>query len=271
MKILTALPFFFSIFLFAQPNCELYKNDPLCYKACMETYKADMFSQGSHVSQHYFDSAIKNCPTLAYAYSEKSVAFLKRGYFIQWKKLIDKAIELDPKQYLFYRAWCQFFFLRNYESTIKDLERLKSLHETPFFGMGQNGDYDLRVVLALAYKMIGERSKAISIIEEAIASDNYYVGLYDYLHLGVLYIEVNQPDNAIKTLEKQLLENDIAEVHFYLAKAYQQKGEIDKSIARLKEALSLYEKDRKMQNYYYQYIDQIYREDILDFKKVFGD
>jgi len=267
MKLLYILPFLFSVYLFGQPNCELYKNDPLCYKACKETYKADMFSQGSHVSQHYFDSAIKNCPTLAYAYFEKSVSFLKRGYFIEWKKLIDKAIELDPKQYLFYRAWCHFFFLRNYESTIKDLERLKSLHETPFFGVGQNGDYDLRIVLALAYKMTGEKSKAISIIEEAISSEDFVAGLYDYLHLGVLYVEVNQPEKAIKSLQRQILENELAEVHYYLAKAHRQKGEIAKSIVRLKNALSLYEKDRKMHSYYYQYIDQIYRKDILDFQK----
>lgn len=253
----------FSLIL-AQPNCEVFKKDSLCYNGCLEIYKADMHPQGSHASQRHFDIAIKDCPTLAYSYFEKSVAFLKRGYFLEWKKLIDKAIELEPKDYLFYRAWCQFFFLRNYDSAKADLETLKELYKTPFFGMGQNGDYDLRVVLALCYRLTGDRVKAIKIIKEAISEKDFVIGQYDYLHLGVMYLESNQPDKAIRALENQKNENDIAEVHFYLGKAYCLQGDSERCKDELNEALHLYDSGRNMHSNYYEYIDQIYREDILN-------
>lgn len=249
--------------LFGQPNCETMKKDSLCYNACLEVYKADIHGQGSYASQKHFDVAIKNCPTLAYAYFEKSVAYLKRGYFPQWKKLIDKAIELKPKEYLFYRAWCQFTFLHNYEATIIDLNKLSKLYSTPFFGVGQNGDYDLRVVLALSYKMIGEKEKAIEMLEKTFSEKGFFLGIYDYLHLGVLYLETNQLDKAINAFEKQLIENELAEVRFYLGKVYYFQGNSIKGKEELNKALLLYKKGRSMRSNYYEYIDQIYEEEIM--------
>ncbi len=250
-------------FALTQPNCEIFEKSSPCYQGCLEIYKADKHRQGSYVSQKHFDNAIENCPTLAYAYFEKSVAHVKRGYFPIWKKLIDKAIELEPKEYLFYRAWCQFTFLRNYEVAIIDLNRLKKLNKTPFLGVGQNGDYDLRVILALCYKMTGNKEKAIEILREAFSKKDFYPGLYDYLHLGVLYLETNQLDKAITSFEKQLVENEVSEVHFYLGMAHKLQGNFNNAKEELDKALHLYKNGRKMHSNYFTYVDQIYEEDIV--------
>lgn len=263
--ILFLLSLFLVLSLRGQPNCSTMKDNLACYNACQEVYKADMHRQGSYVSQKHFDLAIEKCPTFAYAYFEKSVAYLKRGYFIEWKKLIDKAIELEPKKYLFYRGWCQFTFLHNYKETISDLNKLSELYTTPFFGFGQNGDYDLRVVLALSYKLTNRKEKAIEIIETAMADKDYYIGLYDYLHLGVLYLETNKLNKAIAAFKKQIKENDLAEVRFYLGKTYSLKNKMLESRKELEMALSLYDSGRSMNSKYYEYIDEIYREEIMKF------
>lgn len=252
----------------AQQNCNLLKDDPDCYKACQLYNQASVHYQGSYASQKHFSDAIELCPTLSNAYFEKSVAYLKRGLFIEWKQLMDKAVELEPEQHLSYRAWCQFSFLRNYEETIKDLNKLTELKGSSFIGVGQNGDYDLRIVLALSYKLTGQKEKAIEIIVSAIAEKDYYVGLYDYLHLGVLYLENEQFDKAVEAFKKQIEENELAEVYFYLAKTFMKvKNQVEVK-TNAEKALKLYKKGLKIHSYYYEYHDQIYEQDILDLQKM---
>lgn len=250
--------------LSAQQNCELLKDDPDCYRACQLYNKESMHYQGSYASQKHLSDAIELCPTLSNAYFEKSVGFLKRGMFVEWKELMDKAVELNPEQHLPYRAWCQFSFLRNYEEAIEDLNKLAEIKGTPFIGVGQNGDYDLRMVLALCYRFTDQAQKAIETIETAMSDANYYVGLYDYLHLGVLYLKNDQLDKAEDSFEKQIEENDISEAFFYLGSTMRKQGKIDEANINLNKALEYYEKGRKMNNNYYQLPDQIYKQDIID-------
>jgi tetratricopeptide (TPR) repeat protein len=258
----------FQAILYGQQNCELLKDDPKCYQACKTMLQSDEYYQGSYESQKHLSDAIEMCPTLSNAYFEKSVAFLKRGKFIEWKGLMDKAVELEPEQHLSYRAWCQFSFLHNYEETIKDLEKLSELKGTPFIGVGQSGDYDLRMVLALSYKFTDRNEKAIAIIETAMADNDYYIGLYDYLHLGILYLENNQLEKAVESFGKQIEENELAEVYFYLSKTLLKLENREEAKANVDKAYEFYKNGRKMHSFYYEFPDQIYEQDILDLQKI---
>ncbi|WP_396632891.1 tetratricopeptide repeat protein [Maribacter sp. R86514] len=254
----------FQVALYGQQNCELLKEDPECYEACLKMNQESLHHQGSFASQKHLSDAIEMCPSLSNAYFEKSVAFLKRGMFVEWKELMDKAVELNPEQHLSYRAWCQFSFLHNYEETIKDLTKLSDLKGKSFLGVGQSGDYDLRMVLALSYKFIDQKEKAIKIIETAMIDKDYYVGLYDYLHLGVLYLENGQLDKAIESLEKQVDENELSEVRYYLGKTFLLQGNRTEAKKNIESALELYRSNKKMHSYYYEFADQVYEKDITD-------
>ncbi|WP_396635065.1 tetratricopeptide repeat protein [Maribacter sp. R86514] len=260
----------FQMSIFGQQNCEILKDNSKCYRACLIMNKESLFRQGSFESQKHLSDAIEMCPTLSNAYFEKSVAYLKRGRFVEWKMLMDKAVELNPEKHLSYRAWCQFSFLHNYEETIKDLNQLSVIKNTPFIGVGQSGDYDLRMVLALSYKFTERKEKAIDIIETALQDEDYYVGLYDYLHLGVLYLENNQFEKAVNSFQKQIEENELAEVYYYLAKTYHNLEKELEAKRTIERALEMYNKGRKMHSNYYQYADQIYEKDILDLQKKIG-
>src|SRR5690606_21534705 len=83
--------------------------------------------QGARRSQLLFDEAIKLCPGFDFAYYEKSVPYLKRGDFITWRRLMDMAVELNPKRNLGDRGWCRYQFLRDYQGAIQDIEKLDSL------------------------------------------------------------------------------------------------------------------------------------------------
>ncbi|MCB0559243.1 MAG: tetratricopeptide repeat protein [Lewinellaceae bacterium] len=253
-----------SIKLFAPPNCEIYKRDKICYESCQEAMKAIRYWQGSSQSQQHFNRSIELCPGFAYSHMEKAVPFLKRGKFIQWKKMIDKAVELEPQEYLGYRGWCRLQFLRDYEGAIKDIERLKELVDYDI-GFCQTGDYHLNIALALCYKEIGQIDKAKEIFEQHLTAHNAYIGLYDFYHLGVIEYETGAYQKAIEHLTRQIRENDyLGETYYFLALAHKALGNEQEYRSTLKTAKAYYQAGKFRTDTYTETIDKIYFVDIIE-------
>ncbi|MFM8912885.1 MAG: tetratricopeptide repeat protein, partial [Flammeovirgaceae bacterium] len=242
-----------------EPNCDIYKseNNQPCYEACLLATNAEG-PQGWRSSQEDFDRAIKQCPMLDYAYMEKAVPYLKRGDFITWKRLIDKAVEINPSSYLGYRGWCRYQFLRDYKGAIRDFEQLEKLLPIEI-GQSQNGDYHLTIAKALCYKGIGQKEKAMAIIEHQLGKKNYSPGLYDYLHLGILKMETGRMLEAISWLNKSISENDyFAEAYYYLAKANEEEGNLKLMQENLRKAKTFYDKGYRMKDPYTHPMDKIF-------------
>ena len=248
---------------FGQPNCNVYKmkGDEACYQACV-TATTGEDAQGHKSSQQKFDKAIEMCPGFDYAHMEKSVPYLKRGDFVTWKKLLDKAVELDPIAHMGYRGWCRYQFLRDYKGAIRDFEKLDSL--TAFdIGYSVNGDYHLNIAKALCYKAIGEKTKAIQIIEDQLSQKGYLPMIYDYLHLGVLKMEAGDMEGGIEFLNKSIAYNDyLAEPYYYLAQIYKQRNQMPAFNENMEKAQDYYLKGRKRFDPYTHPIDKIYLADI---------
>lgn len=168
--------------------------------------------------QQILDAALKIDSTYAYAYQAKGYAYLKSADFVTWGKLIGKAVEYEPEQHLGYRGWCRYQFFRDYQGAIEDIELLERISNGDI-GFGQNGDYHLKIAKALCYKGIGDKERGIGIIENQLKKKDHFTGLYDYLHLGILYLETGQPEKAVNTFSSQEKENILAENQFYWALA----------------------------------------------------
>lgn len=252
-----------SLPLSGQPNCEAFKyeGDDLKYKACITAYKRAGHYQFSRAYQEALDEALAIDSTFAYAYRVKSTAYLKSGDFITWKKLIDKAVKYAPKEELFYRASCRYQFFRDYEGAIKDIELLDSLVDYDI-GYSQNGDYHLNIIKALSYRALGNKTKALEIFENQLSEDNYTPGIYDYLHLAVLHMEMENYSLALEALDKQGKENDIAENRFYKAQIYLLKDDKVKAQENISESLKKYKNEIRMFDPYVEKMDQIYLSDI---------
>ncbi|WP_338732002.1 tetratricopeptide repeat protein [Mangrovimonas cancribranchiae] len=263
---------FFSLFLFAQPNCEAFKHygDTLKYKACIKAMEISGHYQFSKEYQSILDRAIEIDSTFDYPYWAKSIAYLKSGDFITWKTLIDKAVALNPKTHLGYRGWCRYQFFRDYEGLIEDIEKLDSLVDYDI-GYSQNGTYHLNIAKGLCYKAIGDKDKAITIIKNQIQLNvqENFVGAYDYLHLGVLYLETNQYEKAINTFKKQSENNELAENQYYLALTYRELDNFTKYTSCLNKAKQLYIVGKRMFDTYSNPMDKIYLETIENELKSF--
>lgn len=260
---------FFSFLLFqhlevpAQINCNIYQwaGDSSCYRACQVYSFANHTPQGSRASQILYDSVIAICPSFDMAYMEKAVPYLKRGDFIAWRRWIDQAVALNPKEHLGYRGWCRYQFLRDYAGALEDIEALERIKQ-PDIGYSVNGDYHLKIAKALCYKGLGQKEKAIQTIETQLAKPGYEPGYYDYLHLAVLKIETGNPEAALSVLEKQRqLSADFAETFYYLALVYKQMGDHrPEMLENLAMAQKLYQEGRHRTDPYDHPEDRIYQE-----------
>lgn len=248
----------------AQPNCNLYKtpgNDS-CYQACVLATSGGG-AQGSMFSQMRFQRAIQMCPTLDYAYMEMAVPYVKRGDWAAWRPLIDKAVALNPRAHLGYRAWCRYQFLHDYEGTLEDLARLDTLFQGADIGYGVNGDYHLNVARGLCYKALGQKEKAAQAIETQLARKGYSPMMFDYLHLGVLKWELGDPDAAIECFRRSIEINDyLAEAYYYMALAYKDKGDPIAFKRNMEQAKDYYTQNRHMSDPYTHHADRIFLADI---------
>ena len=131
-------------------------------------------------------------------------------------------------------------------------------------GQSQNGTYHLNIARGLCYKAIGEKEKAIAIIEKQLKlnEEEDFVGANDYLHLGVLYLETGEFEKAVETFKKQSVNNELAENQYYLALAYQKLDKPAESKSCLKKAKEFYIGERKMFDPYSNPMDKIYLKDI---------
>lgn len=210
----------------AQGNCLIYPEGSGERTACEMSYRALEYRQGSKESQMVFDSAIEIGPKYAWAYYEKSVPFFKRGMLNEGVKLLNKAIELDPKRYLTYRAYW-YFSHQSYGACIADLERYyATLNGTMDFTPG--GDMEMKMLLGLSYAKTGDLVKGIAQVRDRI--DTYesdaYVGSYDYHVLGILLFENEQFDEAAVAFESQIALNEyFADSYYYMGLIRKYQGE----------------------------------------------
>ena len=248
---------------YGQPNCEAYKyyGDMSKFEACKKAEEASRYYQFTKEYQEILDAALAIDSTYAYAYQAKGYAYLKSGDFITWEKLMRNAVHYEPDLHLGYRGWCRYQFFRDYKGAIEDIERLESLVKGDI-GFGQNGDYHLKIAKALCYKAIGEKARAIEIMEEQLGLEDHFIGLYDYLHLGILYLETNQPDKALQAFQIQETENTLAENEYYRALVYKEKKNKALYNKYLEKAHKLYLEGRHMFDPYTHQMDRIFLSDI---------
>ena len=250
----------------AQPNCEAFKfeGDTLRYKACKVSEGRRGHYQFSREYQTYLDKALAIDPNFDYAYRAKSVAYLKSGDAINWKILIDKAVDLNPEEHLGYRGWCRYQFFRDYKGAIEDIERLSAMVDYDI-GYSANGDYHLEIARALCYKALGQPEVAIRIIEKHL--ENQSATKYDHLHLGVLYFEARDYERAKQQLGLQQNLNDVAETHYYFAKILLMEGKKSAAMQEWHLADNLYRSSMKMSDPYTHPMDQIYYQDLMTLRQ----
>ena len=261
-----------SSFIHYRPNCEAYRHmGEACFQACQWSHTAIRYRQGSRQSQEYFDKSLDLCPDFAYSWHEKAVPYLKRGSFVDWKAMMDKAVDLEEEQRLGYRAWCRYQFLRDYQGALEDMERLEEIMMGQDIGYAQNGDCHLLVAKALCYKGLNQPTKAIQTLEAFVSDPNFFAMPYDFLHLGVLYFEAKRYSQAEQTLLKQAEVNpQLADNYYYLAQVKLAQGDLKSAKNYVQQAQELYDQELYRKDVYTTPMDAVSKNDMDDLQARLG-
>lgn len=254
----------FSVPLKAQFNCQVYQENSDCRKGCEVYISASESWPGSREEQTSIDSAIALCPTFAEGYRARASSFIKLGQIHKWKISIDKAVELSP-DYLRIRGWYYFKFLKDYNAALNDLLTISELNNN-FPGQSEDGDYDLRIVIALCYRELGNFEKSMEIFDHCINenADKKKIGPFDYLHRGILKLRLKDYNGALGDFQKQMsVYENVADAHYYLGIANKELGNTTVAHLNFKEAKELYDKNFRRWDPYCEEIDLVYYEDIL--------
>lgn len=256
--------FFIQFSLLGQaPNCNvfLWKKDTLQYEACKLVEGIELEYQFHASFMYPMQKAIEICPYFAYPYREIGSSYVKTGNFVEWKKYIDKAVQYDPLSYLHVRASLRYKFFADYEGTLSDIKELEELVDRDI-GPNSIGTYHLNIVKGLCYKALGDQEKAIQVMEQQLKTGDQFYNTYDYLHLGVLYLEKSEIDKALLNFELQSKNYEVAENHYYKAVCYKKLNKEKLAMKHLRKAKELFEKERRMFDRFNELFDQIYLSDI---------
>lgn len=241
----------------AQVNCNAVEGEN-CKKACgLYNWASDL--QDFAASQEGSANALELCPDFSHGYMEKAIPFLKKGDFVTWKILIDKAVALDPGMHPGYRGWTKFQFLSGYRSAIQDLGGLKK-YEPGDLRRFQNGDYNRDVARAMSYSASGQKEKAAGIIERLLAARGYAKGMFDHYQPGVTYFELGRHDKALENFEKQSKGYDFAENIYFKSKVSKIRNKDYLDLNML--ALQTYDEGKTMKDVCTHQFNKVYRQQV---------
>jgi tetratricopeptide (TPR) repeat protein len=169
--------------------------------------------------QIYLDSAIAANPKFAYLYQQKSMPYFKQGKYEVGLRILDKAVELDPKSHIDYRAFIKCIFAKTYENAIKDFEVSKKVK-------GENGfvmDHSYNFYIGLCHLQLGEYKKAVNFLEQSIdytrmRNGEDWIHFLDVFYAGIACQEMGMDAKAISYFDKSLkLYPNFSDAEYYKA------------------------------------------------------
>ncbi|MEC4003414.1 tetratricopeptide repeat protein [Flavobacterium sp. SUN052] len=234
-----------SFFSFSQDNYSkeqkiildnYYTNGALNYN-----YNYQMFEW-----QKCLDEGLAKDNSIARLWSEKAMPYFKARKYEMGMPFIDKAVELNPKEYLPYRAFLKCIFSKNYKDAIKDFEESIKLN-----GNSYEMDHTYNFYIGLSYLQLNEYSKAEKLFKEYI--DELFEkrqGLENstaYFYYGISLYEQKNWQEAIVTFDKAIKQYpNFSEAKYYKAICLARLGKQDEVKKVFQEAQEDFKKGCKL-------------------------
>lgn len=197
-------------------------------------------------------------------YMEYSVRFNKAGDFENGFKFLNKAVELNPELHLGYRGWIRLRKMRDYDKALLDFDKLDSL--TPNFIDVPWGE-DIDFLRGECYFGKKEYNKAIELFGRSIKNQKEdWADIHTFVYLGLCEYKLKNYEKSVLEFQRALKQSIYTpEAHFGLAKAFLKLGNIQKAKEHILDAeINI---DYKREDYYNEFLNEIYLPEIRKFKK----
>lgn len=210
-----------------------------------------------------YETALEYDPTNSKAWMERSVHYNKSGDFHQGFNYLDKAVALDPEAHLGYRGWIRLRKLRDFDKALKDFAELDTL--TPDVVDAPWGE-DIDFLRGECHFGNKDFDKAIESFNRSIKNQGEdWVDVQTFVYLGICEYNRNNFKKAELEFQRALAQSEqVCEAYFGLAKVYEKTGQLNrakKHILKAEKSIT-YKRD----DFYNEYLNEIYLSEILDFK-----
>lgn len=169
--------------------------------------------------QLFLDSAIHLDPNNAYLYQQKAMPYFKQRKYEAGMVILDKAVALDAKEYIDYRAFIKCIFAKTYKEAIADFETSKKLKGEHNVVMDHS--YDLYI--GLCHLQLNDFKTALTFFERSIEhtkkiSGETWVHHLDLFYAGVANYELKNYSAAISYFDMALKSyGNFSDVKYYKA------------------------------------------------------
>ena len=225
--------------------------------------KSDTEKSNFLVEAHQYEKALEYDPENSDAWMERSVSYNKAGDFNKGFEYLDKAVALDPEKHLGYRGWIRLRKMRDYDKALLDFDTLDNLTPNVVDAPWGEGIDFLRGECYFGKK---DYPKAIEMFNRNIKNQKEdWADIHSFVYLGLCEYELGNYEKAIAEFQRALQQSkNVPESYFGLAKAYDKLGQIEKArenIGSAEEHIG-----SKRDDYYNEYLNEIYLSEIVDFK-----
>jgi tetratricopeptide (TPR) repeat protein len=229
-KTLAAFLFvFFSISCGAQKSALTKKQTDSVYYRASQSGAQGYFS---HAWQKYYDSLLKIDPTKDEYWQMKAMPYFKHRQYEVGMQYLNKAVEINPKEWLQYRGFINCIFAKNYTAAIADYSLFKKQ-----YGVQVRMEHSTNFYLGLSYLMLNKYDTAKQFFEEDITkSTEASIHFMNWFYLGIVHYEQENYTAAIDNFDKALTEYpNFSDAQFYKAKClrYLHKNEAAKEMLLL--------------------------------------
>lgn len=169
----------------------------------------------SHRWQNYYDSLLKIEPDNAQYWQLKAMPYFKHRQYEVGMQFLDKAVAIDPKEWLQYRGFIYCIFAKNYTAAITDYSLFKKQ-----YGVQVRMEHSTNFYLGLSYLMLNKLDSAKYFFEEDITnSKESSIHFMNWFYLGIIQYEKEHYEKAIEYFDKTLKEySTFSDAQYYKAK-----------------------------------------------------
>lgn len=226
-------------------------------------HKKAPYFQGSNAAQKYYDSLIMLNPNNAEYYKNKSISHSKIGDYHIAFPLLQRAMELDPKETLYYTAWLMTDLYKDYDRALMYLNQYDNYTPDQVdYAWGENVNFLKGEVL----QALGRHKEAITEFTKAIEEEGKdHIDYSAFVYRGISYDILGELDKALEDYSSTLKIYDKSSMaYYYRALTYQKLGKKEKAIGNLEMALELIKKGYKKSDPYKEVYNEIYAIQVED-------
>ncbi len=187
------------------------------------------YPQTSQQFRDWLDAAIQIYPNDAQLWREVATSYFKAGDYAPAMRYINKAVELDPKRWLSYRAFMKCIFMKDYANAIQDFRAVLQLN-----GESAVMDHNFYFYMGVSYLKINQLDSADLYMNRSVAMQlpkgKNWVHYVDWFYWGLVKYKQKDYAKALEYYENSLAQySNFPDATYYKALILFDKGEKQKA------------------------------------------